>query len=641
MQNDPFALSWPVQPDQILSDEPELEPKPHEEKAPPLRRRTWMDEEDEYEVAMLPFLGAASAATEAEATTIAAPVHAPAAAATQGQRRRRKLAMSWTSLCIALSLLLFIGYLSTIYLRSNVQQPGSGIANGVDLHPTPVLSPLTQRSTPVPTATPKPTPTPPAGARPTKSDPKSTPTSGKHPPVATPTASGTKGPPAQATVTPVTVPTPVPTTPPTGGPTPVPQPTATTAPVPTATPIPPTPTPIPQPTATAVASAGTLAFTDQSEQVSSPATWTGCPGGCSFSTTPVNASTKESRSFGVSGREPQTQISGSITFNASCSVFPNPCEADIYIGSVSGGGISCSVNQDFNGETDGSIGCTAYVSSPTYLSPGSISGSQSKVGPRGTETVSWSSSAFYGNGGAAYETQGDCNNALNVVASAGWSWLSSTWSSTANGNVIAQNPSEAVNGWLCYPGVGAETNSFTASVNASMSNGLVYNPAGPSNDAAAGLRSQFPGGWNDTYNSAGCYPSTDSVSGTTVVASCQDSALLTYAWTGGDMAGLAQAVTGQSIGAAEATCNGYAHVAGNCVATSNGHDMPVNAGGITISPQAPGNPFGSADVGGAAGGGALSVDATAWINLLPLASVALLCAGCTGELRRRRRKAVK
>ena len=661
MQNDPFALSWPVQPDQILSDEPEPEGGARggreEERAPQvrlpsqpfvaadqwlttatpqLRRRTWMDDEDDE--AMLPFLGDAAAAAEAEPAAVAASA-APSPAATQGQRRRRKLAMSWTSLCIALSLLLFIGYLSTIYLRSNVQQPGSGIANGVDLHPTPVLSPLAQRSTPVPTATPKPTPTTPAGAGQKKSDPRATPAPGTHPAAPTPTASGTKGPPVQATATPVIVPTPVPTTSPTGGPTPVPQPTATTAPFPTATTMPPTPTPIPQPTATTVASAGSLAFTDQSEQVASPATWTGCPGGCSFGTQPVNTSTHESQWFGVSGVVAQTELSGTIDISIMCSIFPQQCLADITIGNVSGGGISCPIDDTFSGgDADGSDPCTAYVSSPTYLAPGAISGSVSKVGSKGVLTVSWTSSAFYGNGGARYETQNDCNNALNVVASAGWSWLSSTWSGVANGNIVAQNPSEAVNGWLCYPGVGTITNSFQASVNASMSNGLVYNPAGPSNAAAAGLRAQFPAGWNDTYNSAGCYPSTVSVSGTTVVASCQDSALLTYAWTAGDMAGLAQAVAGQGIGAAEATCNGSAHVAGNCVATSNGHDMPVNAGSITVSPQAPGNPFGSADIGG--GGGVLSADTTAWINLLPLTSVALLCVGCTGEFRRRRRKAV-
>ena len=556
-----------------------------------------------------------------------------------GPRTRRR----WFSGCalflvFALLLLPLGGFL--IVLRSNTFQTGSGIADGVELHPTPV-APLVQRTTALPNKTPQPTATPQTKTntpnRPP--DPQATPSPRTHPTAPTPTAAPRST--GQPTPTTAIVPTPVPTQAQTTGPTAVPQPTATTPAqpaTPTATLAPPTPT------ATAViASAGTLTFTDQSQQVSNPADMSGCPSGCTFGTQPVSGGTQEATTWNASGYQ-QTTLSGTVTVTMVCAGSAPPCLFPVYVGAVYGGSYGCTVDQTLThyGQYI-TVNCSINTSSPSFLPANTISGTALFPSEGGNnQEVSYTSSAFQGSG-YHYVTQGDCQNALAYVEDQGWAWVQNTWNSAANGNIVARSYSDSEYNQSCPQGAIVANDIFNVSVDASISNGLIYNPSGPSNAAQAELNGAIPAGWNVPYRSAACYPTTVGVSVNNVTASCQDSALATYPWSQGDMNGLAQAVAGQSLSQAASTCNGWAHVAGNCKASSNaGGSMPPPASwqSITITPQNPPNPFGGADVGGP------SLPATALLGtpVLPFLSLFLLGVGCVGVLRRRQvhpgRKAV-
>jgi hypothetical protein len=539
---------------------------------------------------------------------------AAAHTSTQGsrsQQTRRRLATGCSALCIAL-ILLALSATALIYLRPVVEQPGSGQAIGVEIHATPE-TPLAQVQSLQATAT-------------ATKQTTATPGSGKqHDPHATPT----------------TGPTPVPTSQPTATPKP--------SPPPTATPKPPSPTP------TLTPGHGTLTFIDQSERWSSPATLTGCPSGCVFATKSVAASTRESATRSATGRTIQTQLTGNFDIAGRCSNGPgNPCHLTLYVSNICGDGICCPIDQYFSGgEEVNGVPCTVHVSSPTFIPAGALDGQAQRVGPDGTLTVSWSSSAFTGNGGRPYVSQADCNSGLNVVKGLAANWIASTWASASSGNIVARSYSSRESGQSCFPGVGTIASSFTASVSVSISNGLVYNPSGPINAAKAALTSAAPGGsWDWIYTSPACSPTTLSVSGNNVTASCRDSGLVVWTWSASDKAVLAQAVAGQTLQSAQAICNGWAHVAGNCVATSDASNHmppPSDWQAIVINPQNPPNPFSSSTASANAVRAptqrAESSTGTLVVGLdvlLALLGLLLLCAGGIGlsARRRRERKAV-
>jgi hypothetical protein len=398
-----------------------------------------------------------------------------------------------------------------------------------------------------------------------------------------------------------------------------------------------------------------LTFTDQSEKWSNPADMSGCPSGCTFVTKPVSASTHESTTRNTTGRTTQTQLSGSFDLAGRCSNGPgNPCNLSLTVASICGDGICCPINVTIGGgEEVNGVGCTVNTSSPTFIAAGALDGQKQRVGPRGTLTVSWTNSAFTGNGGRPYVSQADCNNGLSVVRNEAASWIASTWSSASSGDVIARSYTESETGASCFPGVGTIASSFTASLNVSITNGLVYNPYGPINAAKAELTAAAPGApWNWIYTSPACFPRTISVSGNDVTAACQDSGLAVWTWSASDKAGLAQAVAGQTLQSAQSICNGWVHVAGNCVATSDASNHmppPSNWQAIVISPQNPGDPFSASVSASARAIGAvvrssrLSSGAVAGLYVvLTLLGLLLLGAGGIGFLahRRRPRKAV-
>jgi hypothetical protein len=632
---DPFDVSWPLEPDETIAsfydgvedetveliahERMEAEPQDAEDLAvrPSPRRSTWTDAEDHLET-MSPPHAAGFGLPERVALDARKPVRS-SRRENPRQVVRRRLASGCVSSCLALLLLALVG-VSVFYLRSNVEQPGSGQANSVELQPTPV-TPLAQvqssRPTPTPTATPG------RGGNSAyhgPPDPQATPTP-KYGPAATATPS------FAPTMVPTIGPTQVPTSP--VGP-----------PTPSATSMPPTVTLIPRPTTTTVASAGSLTFTDQSQQFSGPATLTGCPSGCSFPTESVNGSTQEGAWQSATGYSPQTQLSGSVSIFYECTAGVTCSGKPIYfVGAVSGGGYTCPVNRRMPAGTSFTIGCTLYVSSPSSLPAYTIAGRLDNIGGDSTLYLQWyNQNAFYGNG-YTYVTQADCNNALTAAANDGWTWISATWNSASNGKIVARTSSNSENGWTCWPQVGAQANGTTGTLDAYISNGLVYAPSDAINAAHTALAAAQPAGWNWIYTSPACYPTTAWVSGNSVGANCEDSALAVYPWSSGDKAGLAQSVAGQSISAAESICNGYAHVAGNCVASSNsGNTMPPPADwqAISVSPRNPPNPWGSAVVSPSPTGIGI-----AFQSPLPPLSLALLSASCLGVLWRRHRRVRK
>ena len=635
MGRDPRYISWSLAPDEqlgtlefedeIQSSESEPEPPtPHEPRKPsrPLKRITFLNADEEE-----PTLASYAAPTLMSAGAASPiPLERPSAVST-GPRQRRRWFTGCAWFLVSLLLLMpLIGFF--VVLRSNAFQSGSGTADGVELHPTPV-APLVQRTSPLPGKTPQPTATPQSTthSRNRPPDPQATPTLRPRGSAPTPTSAPSgKGQPTPTTVI-------VPTFVPTSGPTSVPQPSTTASAQPTATAIPPTPPPtsVPAtPTATsASASSGTLTFTDQSQQISNPAGMTGCPSGCTFGTQPVAGSTHVATTWNASGRT-QTALSGTVMVVLTPLSGIVPSFDTYFVSTVSGNGWTCPVNQSVVAYNQLTVNCSFGVSHPTSLPANTIAGQE--VVNSDQDFLNFHSSAFSGNS-VPQVTQGDCQNALAFVENQGWAWVQNTWNGATNGNIVARSFTDGESNQSCPVGAVVPNDIFNVSVDAQISNGLVYSPSGPSNAAQAELNAALPGGWNVPYRSAACYPTTIGVSGNTVTASCQDSALATYPWSQSDLNGLAQAVAGQSLSQATSSCNGWAHVAGNCSATSDaGGSMPPPSAwqSISVNPQNPPNPFGGADVG-------TGLPAMALLGnpVIPFLSLVLLGFGCAGVLRRR------
>ena len=639
MGRDPRYISWALAPDEQLGtlefedeiQQPVPQPEPPAlhvplhappESSRPLRRITFLNADEEEP----------NAASYAGPTLMSAGAGAPVpfeqlSAVSSGSRQRRRwfTGCAWFLVSI-LVLMPLIGFF--VVLRSNAFQSGSGTADGVELHPTPV-APLVQRTIPLPGKTPQPTATLQSTTHSPNRPPDSQATPTPRPHVSAPTPTSAPSGKGQPTPTAVIVPTSVPTS----GPTAVPQPSTTASAQPTATAIPPTPiaTPVPAtPTATsASASTGTLTFTDQSQQVSNSADMTGCPSGCTFGTQPVSGSTHVATTWNASGRT-QTALSGTVQVVLTPLNGAVPSFDTYFVGTVTGNGWGCPINQTVIAYNQLTVNCSFGVSHPNSLPANTISGQEVVNSDR--DFLNYNSSAFSGNS-VPQVTQGDCQNALAFVENQGWAWVQNTWNGATNGNIVARSFTDGESNQSCPVGAIVPNDIFTVSVDAQISNGLVYSPSGPSNAAQAEVNAALPGGWNVPYRSAVCYPTTVGVSGNTVTASCQDSALATYPWSQSDLNGLAQVVAGQSLSQATSTCNGWAHVAGNCSATSDaGGSMPPPSAwqSISVNPQNPPNPFGGADIGG-------GLPATALLRnpVLPFLSLALLVFGCAGVLRRR------